>query len=34
VDPQAAVSSGNVQGFEGGQLPSERSIGVNLNFRL
>lgn len=34
VDPQSAVSSANIQGFEGGQLPSERSIGVNLNFRL
>jgi TonB-linked SusC/RagA family outer membrane protein len=34
IDPQAAVSSGNIQGFEGGQLPSERSIGVNLSFRL
>lgn len=34
VDPEAAVSSGNVQGFEGGQLPTERTIGVNLNFNF
>lgn len=34
IDPEAAVSSGNIQGFEGGQLPSERSIGINLNFKL
>lgn len=34
VDPEAAVSSGNVQGFEGGQLPTERTIGFNLNFNF
>ena len=34
VDPEAAISSGNVQGFEGGQLPTERSIGVNLNVKF
>lgn len=34
VDPEAAVNSGNVQGFEGGQLPTERSIGVNLSVKF
>ncbi len=34
VDPEAAVSSGNIQGFEGGQLPTERSVGVNLNVKF
>ena len=34
IDPEAAVNAGNVQGFEGGQLPTERSIGVNLNLKF
>ncbi|MGH1337198.1 MAG: SusC/RagA family TonB-linked outer membrane protein [Aureispira sp.] len=34
IDPEAAVNSGNVQGFEGGQLPTERSIGVNLSLKF
>lgn len=34
IDPEAAVNSGNVQGFEGGQLPTERSIGINLNLKF
>ncbi len=34
VDPEAGLSSGNVQGFEGGQLPTERSIGINLNLKF
>lgn len=34
VDPEAAVNSGNIQGFEGGQLPTERSIGINLNVKF
>lgn len=34
VDPEAALSSGNIQGFEGGQLPTERSIGINLNVKF
>lgn len=34
VDPEAAVNAGNVQGFEGGQLPTERSIGVNLSLKF
>lgn len=31
IDPQDGVSSRNVQGFEGGGLPGERSWGFNLN---
>lgn len=31
LDPEAALSTGNVQGIEGAQLPSIRSIGINLN---
>ena len=34
VDPEAALSSGNIQGFEGGQLPTERSIGFNLSLKF
>ncbi|MBP6334044.1 MAG: SusC/RagA family TonB-linked outer membrane protein [Bacteroidia bacterium] len=31
IDPEAAVSSQNVQGLEGGQLPTARTYGVALN---
>ena len=34
IDPEAGLSTSNVQGFEGGQLPTERSIGVNLNLKF
>ncbi|WP_026210025.1 SusC/RagA family TonB-linked outer membrane protein [Flexithrix dorotheae] len=34
IDPESALGSGNVQGFENGQHPSVRSMGFNLNFRL
>ena len=34
IDPESAVSSGNVQGLEGGQLPTERSIGFNFAIRF
>ncbi len=34
VDPEGAVSSSNIQGFEGGQLPTERSFGVNVNLKF
>jgi TonB-linked SusC/RagA family outer membrane protein len=34
LDPEASLSTGNIQGIEGAQLPSVRSIGVNLNFSL
>ncbi|MBU6341952.1 MAG: TonB-dependent receptor, partial [Bacteroidetes bacterium] len=30
IDPEAAVSSSNIQGSEGGQLPTIRSLGFNL----
>ncbi|SOE22584.1 TonB-linked outer membrane protein, SusC/RagA family [Spirosomataceae bacterium TFI 002] len=32
VDPEAALGSGNIQGFENGQHPSFNSTGFNLNF--
>jgi TonB-linked SusC/RagA family outer membrane protein len=31
IDPETAFNSGNVQGFEYGQMPSARSIGFNLS---
>jgi TonB-linked SusC/RagA family outer membrane protein len=34
VDPETAFSNTNVQGLEFGQLPSARSIGFNLTFKL
>ena len=34
VDPESALGSGNIQGFENGQLPSVRSLGFNLNVKL
>ena len=34
IDPEVATSASNVQGFEGGQLPAERTIGVNVKFSL
>jgi TonB-linked SusC/RagA family outer membrane protein len=34
IDPEVATSASNVQGFEGGQLPAERTIGFNLKFNL
>lgn len=34
LDPEAAVSSNNVQGLEGAQLPTERTIGINLNIKF
>jgi hypothetical protein len=34
VDPEAAVSASNIQGFEGGQLPTERTFGISLGFNL
>jgi hypothetical protein len=34
IDPEVATSASNIQGFEGGQLPAERTIGVNLKFTL
>jgi hypothetical protein len=34
LDPENTLSSGNVQGIEGAQLPSIRSWGFNLSFNL
>ena len=34
IDPEAAVSSGNVQGLEGGQLPSTRNISFSLTVKF
>jgi TonB-linked SusC/RagA family outer membrane protein len=34
VDPEGALGSGNIQGFENGQLPSNRSLGFNINIKL
>ncbi len=34
IDPDLAISASNFQGFEGGAVPSTRSLGVNLNFRF
>ncbi len=34
VDPETAFGSGNVQGFEFGQLPSARSIGFSISLGL
>lgn len=34
LDPDLAISASNVQGFEGGAVPSTRSLGLNLNFRF
>ncbi len=31
IDPENTTSAGNIQGIEGGQLPSLRSFGVNLS---
>lgn len=34
IDPENTTSAGNVQGIEGGQLPSLRSYGFNLSFNF
>ena len=34
IDPEVATSASNIQGFEGGQLPAERTIGINLKLTL
>ncbi len=34
IDPEAVTNSGNVQGLEGGALPSLRSYGFNVNLSL
>jgi len=34
IDPEGGLSSSNVQGIEGGQLPTTRTYGVSLNVRF
>jgi hypothetical protein len=34
IDPEFALSTGNVQGIEGGQLPGMRTFGFNLTFNF
>ena len=34
IDPENTTSSGNVQGIEGGALPSLRTYGFNVSFGL
>jgi hypothetical protein len=34
IDPDQAINSGNIQGIEGAQLPSTRTIGFNVNFQF
>lgn len=34
IDPESAVSSGNIQGLEGGQLPSTRNISFTLGVKF
>ena len=34
VDPESAYGAGNTQGFENGQHPSTRSVGVQLRFKF
>ncbi|HHZ97218.1 MAG TPA: SusC/RagA family TonB-linked outer membrane protein [Flavobacteriales bacterium] len=34
IDPEVTTSASNIQGFEGGQLPAERTIGFNLKLTL
>ena len=34
IDPESGLSTSNVQGFEGGQLPTARTFGINLNVRF
>jgi TonB-linked SusC/RagA family outer membrane protein len=34
IDPESAVSTKNIQGLEGGQLPTTRTMGASLNVRF
>jgi len=34
IDPETAFSNGNVQGLEFGQLPSARSVSLNIGFKF
>jgi hypothetical protein len=34
ADPEDGISSGNVQGYQGGSYPSVRTMGVNLKLKF
>jgi TonB-linked SusC/RagA family outer membrane protein len=34
ADPEETISSGNLQGYQGGAYPTTRTVGVNLKFRF
>jgi hypothetical protein len=34
IDPEISSSTSNIQGFEGGAKPTERSIGFNINVKF
>jgi hypothetical protein len=34
IDPELTNSSGNVQGIEGGNMPTPLTYGINLSFRF
>jgi hypothetical protein len=34
IDPEVSTNSGNIQGFEGGAKPTERSIGFNVSVKF
>ena len=34
IDPETAQEGTNVQGFETGQMPTPRSIGINFTVRM
>ena len=34
IDPESAVSTNNIQGLEGGQLPTTRTYGLSLNVKF
>ncbi|MBP9791358.1 MAG: hypothetical protein KBD57_12520, partial [Bacteroidia bacterium] len=34
IDPESAVSTNNIQGIEGAQLPSVRTYGMSVNVRF
>ncbi|KAA6322336.1 TonB-dependent receptor SusC, partial [termite gut metagenome] len=34
ADPEASQSSGNIQGWQSGVLPSERNFGLTLNVQF
>ena len=34
IDPEVSTNAGNIQGFEGGSKPTERSIGFNVSVKF